>query len=286
MINYYDTGEKYFIDADIYMNKCKVSETATHSHSFVEIAFVAEGEGIHKIGTLEFPCSKGEIYIINHDVEHQFIARENSELLIYNCVFKPTFFNYSFIDSKRFYDVTYGFLIKTIENDVNLKSPKITPIEMNIDALFEEMLAEYESKDEAFVEVLKADLIKLIIMILRTIRKENKDNKIIPVKNELLEKVIDYIHSNYYKEVTIEELSMQAFLSQSHFCRLFKEYAGMTVKELTQRIRINEACNLLISTNKKIGDIAYEIGYNDVKHFNSLFKKITGKTPNEYKKSR
>ena len=196
MKKYYDTGEKYFAEADIFINKCEVNETAIHSHNFVEIAYVAEGEGVHKIGSEAFPCGKGEVYIINHDVEHQFIAKEKSELIIYNCIFKPTFFNYSFMDNKRFYDVTYSYLVKTLKNDVNLKSPKVIPAGKDINALFEEMLAEYDAKDEEFAQVLKADLMKLVIIILRTIRKENKDNKIVAVKNELLEKVIDYIHSN------------------------------------------------------------------------------------------
>jgi AraC family L-rhamnose operon transcriptional activator RhaR len=82
----------------------------------------------------------------------------------------------------------------------------------------------------------------------------------------------------------LEELSMLAFLSPSHFCRLFKEYTGLTVSEYTQRLRIEEACRLLKMSDKKVIDVAADVGYKDIKHFNQVFKKIIGKTPRDYRK--
>ncbi|WMJ89103.1 AraC family transcriptional regulator [Anaerocolumna sp. MB42-C2] len=287
MLAYYDTGEKLFGEEDIFINKCKMKETVLHAHSYIEIVFVSDGNGIHKIGKEDYLCKKGEIYFINHDIPHQFIANDDCEFEIYNCIFKPTFFHNSFIDSKKFYNVTHDFLLKILDGDATLKTPKISLINTNfiyIQTLYEDMLKEYTLKDEGYTEVFKADLIKLIILILRTIKKETIVNSNVYIKNDLLEKAIDYIHCNYYKDITIEELSMMAFLSQSHFCRLFKEYSGMTVKEFTQKIRIKEACRLLDKSNKKIADIAAEVGYNDIKYFLSLFKKQIGMTPTEYKK--
>jgi len=58
------------------------------------------------------------------------------------------------------------------------------------------MLDEYNSKEEGYTEVFKADLIKLIILILRTIKKESIEDSKVFIKNDLLEKAIDYIHCN------------------------------------------------------------------------------------------
>ena len=287
MLAYYDTGDKLFGEEDIFINKCKMKETVLHAHSYIEIVFVSDGNGIHKIGKEDYLCKKGEIYFINHDIPHQFIANDDCEFEIYNCIFKPMFFHNSFIDSKKFYNVTHDSLLKILDGDATLKTPKISLIDSNfiyIQTLYEDMLKEYSIKDEGYTEVFKADLIKLIILILRTLKKETIVNNNVYIKNDLLEKAIDYIHCNYYKDITIEELSMMAFLSQSHFCRLFKEYSGMTVKEFTQKIRIKEACRLLDKSNKKIADIAAEVGYNDIKYFLSLFRKHVGMTPTEYKK--
>lgn len=286
MLAYYDKGEGLFVDADIFINKCFMKETVLHAHSYIEIAFVTAGNGIHKIGNEDYLCKKGEVYIINHDIPHQFIAESDNEFEIYNCIFKPQFFQYSLIDSKQFYSVTHTFLLKLLDGEASFKTPKIALEQkdfLRAQTLYDDMLYEFNTKEEGYTEVFRADLIKLIILILRTMKKDTAGNNVYK-KNDLLEKVIHYIHDNFYKDITIEELSMMAFLSQSHFCRLFKEYSGMTVTEFTQRIRIKEACRLLYKTNKKIADIAAEVGYIDIKYFNSLFKKLTGLTPTDYKK--
>lgn len=288
MIAYYDTGDSFFTDTDIFINKCAVDESNLHSHSFIEIAFITKGSGIHRVGDMEFPCGQGEIYIINTDVPHQFMAHATCELEIYNCIFKPMFFNYALIDSKKFYDITHHFLIKLLDGDAHFESPRITldpSTFKSIYSIYENMLQEYTSKEEGYTEILKAELIKLIILILRTIKKELAPPNSSSIKNELLEKAITYIHSNYYDQISIEELSMMAFLSKSHFCRLFKDYSGMTVKEYTQKIRIQEACRLLLNSEQKISDISTEVGYSDLKHFISLFKKLMGQTPSEYRKN-
>jgi len=59
----------------------------------------------------------------------------------------------------------------------------------------------------------------------------------------------------------------------------------VTVSEYIQKIRIEEACNLLRNSNYKVILIAQMVGYKDIKHFNEIFKKITGMTPSSYKKS-
>jgi AraC family L-rhamnose operon transcriptional activator RhaR len=287
MLENYVNGDQLFNGEDIYLNCVKIISTPLHAHNFVEIAFIAEGEGVHKIGNKKYPCNKGEIYIINHDIPHQFIANGASELIIYNCVFKLSFFDLPLIDSKLFYEVTYSFLLSLLSNNVPLNTPKATLSEhvtSRVLLLYEEMLFEYSQKEEGYIEILKAELMRLLVLILRALKNERIDDKEFLERNQLLEKAIAYIHSNFYKEITIEALSMQAFLSQSHFCRLFKEYAGITVKEFTQRTRINEACRLLSATDKKIADIAFEVGYNDIKHFNCVFKKFIGVTPNKYRK--
>jgi AraC family transcriptional regulator, L-rhamnose operon transcriptional activator RhaR len=287
MLKNYVNGDQLFDGEDIYLNCVKVKFTPLHAHNFVEIAFVAEGEGVHKIGNKEYPCNKGEIYIINHDIPHQFIANGTSELIIYNCVFKLSFFDLSLINNKLFYEVTYSFLLSLLSNHITLKTPKATLSEhvtSRVHLLYEDMLFEYTQKEEGYIEILKAELMRLLVLILRAMKNERLDNKDFLERNQLLEKAIAYIHSNFYKDITIEALSMQAFLSQSHFCRLFKEYAGLTVKEFTQRTRINEACRLLSTTDKRIADIAFEVGYNDTKHFNCVFKKFTGVTPSNYRK--
>jgi YesN/AraC family two-component response regulator len=58
---------------------------------------------------------------------------------------------------------------------------------------------------------------------------------------------------------------------------------NMTFSSYLQKVRINNACRLLANTNNKIEEIAHFVGYSDTKFFNSIFKKVLGSTPREYR---
>lgn len=58
----------------------------------------------------------------------------------------------------------------------------------------------------------------------------------------------------------------------------------MTFTEYVQKIRIAESCRLLTESEKSITDIAFEVGYANIKFFNKIFKEITNTTPREYRK--
>lgn len=149
-----------------------------------------------------------------------------------------------------------------------------------IEELYEKMLREFTLKDDGHIEILRAYLIELLVMIFRTLKKSNFTGDSLDTHRRLLmEKVIKHMKDNHANGLKLEELSMMAFLSPSHFCRLFKEYMGLTVSEYTQKLRIEEACTLLKHSDRKVIDVAADVGYRDLKHFYQIFRKITGKTP-------
>jgi YesN/AraC family two-component response regulator len=91
---------------------------------------------------------------------------------------------------------------------------------------------------------------------------------------------------NYSSDIKLEDLATRAFLSPNYFSKLFKDCTSITISDYIQKLRIEEACNLLKNTDKKIIDISGEVGYKDIKFFNQIFKKIIGKTPSDYRKNK
>jgi AraC family L-rhamnose operon transcriptional activator RhaR len=79
------------------------------------------------------------------------------------------------------------------------------------------------------------------------------------------------------------EIAAQLGMSGRHFQRSFKKLTGMTFLESIQNIRIDQSCQLLLSTTDKISHIAAVVGYQDIKYFNALFKKKTGVAPRQYR---
>lgn len=291
----YSRSESIFRQGEaVYINKAyEKSESHLHAHDFIEIAYVASGCGVHRIGNKEYTVSKGDLFVINYDILHEFRSLPDPDkppLYVYNCIFKPEFLDASLMSSRNFTDITYHFLFCSLfpEEIENRADIRISDNDNNeIEDLYEKMFREYQLRDDGYIEILRAYVIELLIMIFRIYRKQsNAENSVEARRRQIIQDVIQYMKSNFSHEFKLEDLSVMAFLSRNYFCRLFKEYTGMTVSEYTQKIRVEEACRLLKESDKKVIEIAGDVGYKDLKFFHQVFKRITGKSPGEYRKAK
>ncbi|HHW47290.1 MAG TPA: AraC family transcriptional regulator [Clostridiaceae bacterium] len=278
-------------DELVYVNRSdelKEYHGIMHKHDFIEIAYVIDGSGVHIVGENEYETSKGDLFIINYDVPHGFFPKENGREIpvVYNCVFMPEFLDSSLFNSVHFQDVTSSFLFKSLFPDDHAISPVLTlrGTEFSeIGSLFSKMYAEYKSEKKGYCDMIRAYLIELIIKIFRYI--DAKKEYVPASRNvELVNKAIQYLKSNYNSEIKLEDLAMKSFISKNYFSKLFREKTGISFSDYVQHIRIDEACNLLRTTDMKVIDIASQVGIKDIKFFYEVFKKITGQTPGEYRK--
>ena len=102
--------------------------------------------------------------------------------------------------------------------------------------------------------------------------------------DQRLADVVDYIHGNYAEQVKSETLTQIAGISETHLKRVFNRLFGMPPIEYVILTRINEARDLLETTDRTVSDIAQEVGFYDHSHFIRHFKRIRGCTPNQYRK--
>lgn len=96
--------------------------------------------------------------------------------------------------------------------------------------------------------------------------------------------ILKYIHENIYKALSVKELSEKACMSESNFYRSFKNQFGISPVEYINQQRIELAQQLLHNIENTIADVSFACGFNNVNHFNKLFKKQTGKTPSLFRK--
>lgn len=100
-----------------------------------------------------------------------------------------------------------------------------------------------------------------------------------------IRKTIDYIGINLSNELSMEELSEVAGISKNHLSKLFRSETKLTTSEYISKTRCKKAADLLIKTDLTIGEIADFVGYIDNNYFVKVFKKWSGKSPSEYRKS-
>jgi transcriptional regulator GlxA family with amidase domain len=96
-------------------------------------------------------------------------------------------------------------------------------------------------------------------------------------------KAQDYIEENFTEKITVDELADQCNVGRRSFERRFKKATNNTIIEYIQRVKIEAAKRSFESSRKNINEVMFDVGYTDTKAFRTVFKKITGLTPIEYR---
>ncbi|HCR53394.1 MAG TPA: helix-turn-helix domain-containing protein [Cyclobacteriaceae bacterium] len=101
--------------------------------------------------------------------------------------------------------------------------------------------------------------------------------------DEAIKKVQEFIEANYQEKLTLDQLAGLVAISRRSFERRFKQATSNTVTEYVQRVKIEAAKRSFESTRKNISEVMYDVGYTDTKAFRSVFKRLSGLTPIDYR---
>jgi AraC-like DNA-binding protein len=116
----------------------------------------------------------------------------------------------------------------------------------------------------------------------KLLASESFSNDLMMHKSVRIEKVMNYLAANFTRSIKLTTIASISGLSETAFCRYFKEKTGKSLTVYLNELRVGHACKLLIEERLSITAICYESGFNNQSNFNKAFKKITGKTPSAY----
>ncbi|MBI3139050.1 MAG: helix-turn-helix domain-containing protein [Sphingobacteriales bacterium] len=102
-------------------------------------------------------------------------------------------------------------------------------------------------------------------------------------EDEEVKKAQDYIETNYIERLTVDQLADRFAIGRRSFERRFKKATNNTVVEYMQRVKMEAAKRSFETSRKNISEVMFDVGYTDTKAFRTIFKKITGLTPIEYR---
>lgn len=100
-----------------------------------------------------------------------------------------------------------------------------------------------------------------------------------------VKKALDYMDSRYNEDISLCGLASYLDINKSYFCSILKKEMGKTFTTILNEIRIEKSKDLLIEDNSSILEIALASGFNNQNYYNIMFKKITGMTPLEFRKT-
>lgn len=118
--------------------------------------------------------------------------------------------------------------------------------------------------------------------VTRTVDYLNEHHRTV---SPFVQKAIAYIEEHVAEELSREDIAAHVYLNAAYLSRLFKKETGQSLTDYITELRISKVKPLLASTNEKISDIAVSVGFCNFSHFTKVFKKMTGMTPNEYRKN-
>lgn len=259
-------------------------DTDFHNHDFFELVYVLDGRAHHFLNDLEITLSKNAFFVLDYECYHKYIDCEN--LVVINCLFLPEFVDDLMKDCRTLDEMLRLTLYKYYtKNQVQSFERRIFhDDDSKILHLLLEMQEEYEQKKAGYQGVMKTNLLKIMILTMRKALEEYKydSNKMITVS--IVTEAVHYLNYNYMQHATIAKFCEIKHYSHQYIGRKFKQEMGMSIMDYLQRVRVEKSCQLLTNENMSIREIAYAVGYDDVKFYNKIFKRLMHVTPREYKK--
>ena len=258
---------------------CNSSEVALHGHDFLELMYVLSGKAIHTIEGETTTVETGDYYVIDYRTAHSYRQVSEEPFVVLNCLFTPSFIDPALATTQSFNGVLQHYLIRMLRNEKSEARPiyRFHDEEGAVKELLLRMAKEIEEKAVGYLEILRAHLITLIILSLRSSAFKEKETPVtIACK---------YISDHYREKITLSEIAARANYSTPHFCKRFKEETGMPFLKYVEHVRATEACRLLANTKEKITYVAEMVGYRDMTAFHEMFRRTVGMTPREYRSS-
>lgn len=237
----------------------------SHYHDFFELYYLESGERYHIIRDSMYEIHSGQFVIFAPYVMHHSYGAENvpfKRILIY---FRP-----SQLQSPE--------LLKAVEAGSGVYTADVKN-RFSIHQLMELILQEEENDSPFKDEYMHSLLNQLLVTILRRVPKPDQH-----VKQTLVGQVIDYIHNNYYEDITLDLLSRRFYVSTYYLCREFKRCTNRTIIQYINVTRIMNAQRKIMETDKSITEIGNLTGFSNITHFNRVFRQYAGLSPSQYRK--
>lgn len=257
------------------------TENLLHFHNYMEIGYCYWGNGKLTIEESTVSYKGGIITIISENIPH-----ETKSLNDGICKWE-----YLFIDIDNFIRKEMQFhrlipeeVVKRINNQgyvIQWNQNK------NLTALIRSIMEEYREKKPYYKQAVKGYLRAFVAELLR-LNEDMSSSLTLEEKrlNSYIERSVNYIAEHFAEEIKMSDVAGECGLSESHFRRIFEESMSMKPLDYLNMIRIDKACELMQTTDYAMEEVGFRVGYQTPSTFNRNFKKLTSKTPYQWKKDK
>lgn len=241
-----------------------------HWHQRMELLLVDRGEFSVTIRNKRHFSSAGDLFLIR-SAEIHLIQPLCADASMYICTFSPTMLHQ---------------LQPTVPL-VNLHIPsaalKQAELQNTVFTLLHESWLDAQEKG-TYADLVIPSRIQLLYGLLLQHFEPETDTGKAPGKFTDFQKVLTYISENYHESIDLNAIAKQLSYSPSYVSSMFLTFSGVNFKIYLDTIRIREASRLLLDTGLAVSDISSRCGFDNIRTFNNVFRRITGITPSQYRK--
>ncbi len=241
-----------------------------HWHGNMEMCRMIEGCCDFTVNGNSYTAQKGDIIFVNVGEFHS-IDKNHGSYKMSICTFNPAILH------------NIGGDIGVISPHISFDNLKKCGIENEISDAFNNLYSEISNEEKYSGILFQASLIKICGLLLRyfekTAPKKGDISKIIS-----FQKILEYLSENYAESITLETIAKKFNYNPVYISRLFVSNAGVNFKYYLDNIRVRKATEMLLKTDMTVSEISSVCGYDTIRTFNNVFKKVMGVAPRDIRK--
>ena len=252
-----------------------------HGHEFAELVIVTGGKCLHVTGNDSWELTAGDVFVVAGPREHEY--RDLVDLRLVNILYQPNQLKMGLLDLPS---VAGYHALFTLEPSWRTRQPAKGRLHLSgkemaqVIELVDRLEVELKTREPGFGFMATASFMQVIGMLSRCYgRSPSPDGRALLRIGEAM----SHLERNIHREVNLEELASIANMSGRSFLRVFQSATGTSPLAWVIEQRINRACSLLRHTDRRITEIAFDVGFNDSNYFTRQFTKLTGLSPRNYR---
>lgn len=247
-----------------------------HKHLRLEINHVKKGNCMMHLDNESINFVEGDTMIILSNVNHVFEAGSGGTTLM-QLEFLPEIFSGFDLNFPGCID---GIGLASISpfSEEN----KLIKIVNNIGIMrvVQRIVNEQEGKNSYYQYLVVMYYAELLVLIYRYM----SENYLPICQNDALKRAISFIRFNYHKDISINDVAIQADISERYLRSLFSQYLNISPLDYLNQIRINKSIELLRNTELSVKEVCFQCGFQSPQYFSRIFKQQTGISPREVAK--
>lgn len=275
----------FFSQGDYHISKHhRFAAMPEHTHAFIELNYMYSGSCRQNIGGSVIELAQGQICLLDTDVPHSISVLGEKDILI-NILMRKETLNAAFLTRLGIDGRLTDFLVNAQSSSAAHNRYLVFRSEncRNLHYTLASMMCEYFDPRDFSADMIGGYMVIVFTELMRVLKQNTVPGELPLTKRADLLEILQYLE-RHFQECSLKDLAARFNFNPNYLGNLLKKSTGKTFGELVQEYRMAYAALLLTSSDRPIGEIAGECGYESLSFFHKKFAERYGLTPLLFRK--